>query len=278
MKRTLIQGIALLALIMFMSLPATAQETVFGPDDNPPTEGWWQSTWTGTDNWAHCSHTDLCLTVGKKSDTMHQTTMDILLAAQPSYIRVITDHFWGAVQIRLYNATNDTQVGDTKTTGFNSSFVCNQQYEWTGSLPQQFYIEFALDEGSGAAGDIDYVTILTDTALAVELTGFTARAAQGGVMLEWGTASEVDNAGFNIWRCESKEGEFELVTPRMIEALGGPSMAADYKFHDKTAEWGKQYYYKLEDVAYSGLSTYHGPVNVDLGFGAGKVLPAGVMP
>jgi hypothetical protein len=94
----------------------------------------------------------------------------------------------------------------------------------------------------------------------VELVSFDALGAAGRVLLQWATASELDNAGFNIWRSENKNGGYKKVNKELIPAEGGVSWGAGYAFTDWRVAAGKTYFYKLEDVNFAGDSTLHGPV------------------
>jgi len=76
------------------------------------------------------------------------------------------------------------------------------------------------------------------------------------INLRWTTESEIDNAGFNIWRTEG----FKKVNERMIPADGSPTDGAEYDFVDNWVINGKRYFYLLEDVDLAGISTFHGPV------------------
>lgn len=94
----------------------------------------------------------------------------------------------------------------------------------------------------------------------VELTSFTAKGSFGGVFLEWETAAEIDNAGFHLWRSETKEGPFVRITDQLIPPLGGTTWGASYDWWDEGLIAGQTYYYRLEDVDFSGHNTFHGPV------------------
>jgi len=97
----------------------------------------------------------------------------------------------------------------------------------------------------------------------IELYQFDADAiAQSGeIDITWTTLSEIDNAGFNIWRSETEDGEYTPINPVIIEAVGGATLSAEYSFTDDTAKPGVRYYYKLEDIDTRGVSTFHGPVS-----------------
>ena len=98
----------------------------------------------------------------------------------------------------------------------------------------------------------------------VELTSFSAEAGPESVRISWQTASEIDNAGFHIWRSENKDWGYEKITQALIPAEGSPTQAASYHFDDKGVEPGKTYYYKLEDVDTGGHRSYYGPVSVQM--------------
>lgn len=98
----------------------------------------------------------------------------------------------------------------------------------------------------------------------VELTAFTATAGPQSVQLTWQTASEMDSAGFHLWRSENRDWGYEKITDALIPAEGSPTQGASYTFDDKTAKPGKTYYYKLEDVGTGGSRSYYGPVSAQM--------------
>ena len=95
----------------------------------------------------------------------------------------------------------------------------------------------------------------------IELSSFAAQGAWRRVVLNWTTASEKDNAGFNIYRSETENGEYVKINAALIPAQGSVTEGASYKFVDWSVERGKTYYYKLEDVDMSGIATLHGPAS-----------------
>jgi parallel beta-helix repeat protein len=95
---------------------------------------------------------------------------------------------------------------------------------------------------------------------AVTLASFTARAGVGAVKLEWETGTEVDNAGFNLYRATAPGGPFTKVNAALIAAEGDPVAGASYSFLDQRL-LPATYYYKLEDIDFNGMTTLHGPVS-----------------
>lgn len=98
----------------------------------------------------------------------------------------------------------------------------------------------------------------------VTLSSFSASATEGGTLIAWGSSSEIDNAGFNIWRSESEDGKYIKITSTPLEAIGGSTLSAEYSYVDNTIRHGSNYYYKLEDINTSGISTFHDPVSVTI--------------
>ncbi len=74
-----------------------------------------------------------------------------------------------------------------------------------------------------------------------------------GVMLTWATASEIDNAGFNVLRREGREGVFRVVTPALIAGAGTTGERSTYTFTDTTAKSGVLYFYQIEEVSFDGM-------------------------
>ena len=89
-----------------------------------------------------------------------------------------------------------------------------------------------------------------------------ATAAPPAVIVEWTTESEVNLAGFNIYRSESLDGPYVKLIATLIPASPDPIAGGSYSYADNTAEAGVTYYYKLEDVELDGKATMHGPITV----------------
>ena len=91
-----------------------------------------------------------------------------------------------------------------------------------------------------------------EEALPVSLSSFKAEQTTAGVLLKWTTESEVDNAGFYIYRSETKNGEFKVVNPTMIQGAGTTGERNEYTWTDTTAKPNTVYYYRIEDVSHAG--------------------------
>ena len=78
----------------------------------------------------------------------------------------------------------------------------------------------------------------------------------GEIVIKWVTESELNNAGFNILRSESKDGEFQLVNLKGIIAGNGTTSERHvYEWTDTTAKPNVVYYYQIEDVSLNGNRT-----------------------
>ena len=93
--------------------------------------------------------------------------------------------------------------------------------------------------------------------LPVELVAFEAISDGEIISLNWQTASETSNLGFNIYRAENASGPFEKINDTMIQGAGNSSSENNYKFIDAKVKSGKVYYYKLEDITFEGLASSH---------------------
>ena len=90
-------------------------------------------------------------------------------------------------------------------------------------------------------------------ALPVQLSHFRPDLTDtGAVVINWTTESEVDNAGFNILRSETKTGEFKVITAQLIPGAGTTAERNTYTWTDTTAKPNVVYYYQIEDVSLDG--------------------------
>lgn len=95
----------------------------------------------------------------------------------------------------------------------------------------------------------------SNTPLPVELSFFRPTLEDGKVTIQWTTESELDNAGFNILRSDSRDGQFVQVNEQMIQGKGTTAERSTYKWVDTTAKPGAVYYYQIEDVSFAGEHT-----------------------
>ena len=96
--------------------------------------------------------------------------------------------------------------------------------------------------------------------LPVELSQFSAKFVKDEVIINWTTESELDNAGFNIYRSTSQTKDFHRINTKLIQGAGTTGERNTYQFIDKTAKPDVAYYYRIEDVDLLGtrriLKTY----------------------
>ena len=96
---------------------------------------------------------------------------------------------------------------------------------------------------------------------AVNLRYFRAKAQEAKITIEWGTATELDNAGFYIQRSNASNGTFQRISP-FIYAQGDSLTGSDYDYDDLQVEVGVTYWYRLESVDSSQRSSFNDPVSV----------------
>jgi len=127
--------------------------------------------------------------------------------------------------------------------------VSGQSFSYSGDLSMGgLYDGYLNGTGDWAAGP----TVIT-------LASFTATRSKGNVLVQWETATEIDCAGFNVWRSETENGGYTQLNSSLISCTGDGSQ---YKFVDRTAKGKKSFYYQLEDIDLNGISIFNGPVSV----------------
>ena len=112
------------------------------------------------------------------------------------------------------------------------------------ALPLELYYGHETDIGSPGYKEGGIAPVM--------LSHFRARRTEAGVIVEWATVSETDNAGFNILRGERKTGSFVKVNPTLILGGGTTADKQSYIYRDPTAAVNIPYDYRLEEVSLSG--------------------------
>ncbi len=113
-----------------------------------------------------------------------------------------------------------------------------------GRLPHGIYY--------GHAEDISTPGYQQDLHAPVLLSHFSARFIEGAAVIRWTTEAELNNAGFNILRSTSRIGEFRRVNAQLIQGAGTTGQRTEYTWTDTTVKPNVVYYYRIEDVDFSG--------------------------
>ncbi len=130
------------------------------------------------------------------------------------------------------------------------------------STPQMLLGSGALPTGVAYDGEVeDYRWEFIPTA--VTLAAFDAQPDGAGVLVTWQTVSEIDNAGFNLYRTGSASAQPEPahLLSYVPSQAPGSTQGAFYSYFDGDVEPSQTYWYWLEDVSLSGTTTLHGPVS-----------------
>ncbi|UCF04828.1 MAG: hypothetical protein JSV33_13020, partial [bacterium] len=93
---------------------------------------------------------------------------------------------------------------------------------------------------------------------AVSLASFEAIGYDDHVEINWTTGNEINNAGFNIYRSTSRDGEKVKINDVLIPARGDEISGATYSYVDRGFSDGTNYYW-FEDVSLDGNRSVHGP-------------------
>lgn len=113
----------------------------------------------------------------------------------------------------------------------------------------------------------NYPTLLTDSAVPVELVSFEAAVVDNNVILNWNTATEVNNYGFDIQRNASlnqETGNNNLwETIGFVKGHGNSNSPKVYSFIDNNPPSGKVEY-RLKQIDTDGIFEYSDVVAVKL--------------
>jgi hypothetical protein len=96
--------------------------------------------------------------------------------------------------------------------------------------------------------------------LPVELVSFTGNNIGGNVLLEWKTATELNNNGFEVQR---KFAESGFSTIGFVKGEGTTTKQKEYSYTDKNVAYGK-YFYRLKQIDYDGSYEYSNVIEVDV--------------
>jgi hypothetical protein len=104
------------------------------------------------------------------------------------------------------------------------------------------------------------------TGLPVEMVSFTARQDGVNIILDWSTASELNNLGFEVERkILDWENEGEWFTIGFVNGNGTTTELKAYYFNDQVEDFeATSFKYKLKQIDFDGSFEYSNEINVEI--------------
>jgi hypothetical protein len=97
-----------------------------------------------------------------------------------------------------------------------------------------------------------------DSGVPVELTSFTARIDERNIILNWTTATETNNLGFEIQR--KSGGDYRTIG--FVDGYGTTTETQNYSFADINLEIGL-YHYRLKQIDFDGTIEFSQEIEVE---------------
>jgi len=159
-----------------------------------------------------------------------------------------------AVGWQMYIPPNPDQEFIMKTSDGGSNWF--EQSRGVGVLNSIFFVSDQLGWAVGNNGKILYTP---NGGLPVELINFTADIIDNDVILNWTTATEANNLGFEV---EKKISNWQKIA--FVKGHGTTTEPQFYSFIDESVAPGN-YQYRLKQIDYDGSFEYSGIVEVEVG-------------
>ncbi len=155
-----------------------------------------------------------------------------------------------AVTFSPYNLIRSTDMG-LSWHEFNSSYPADTMMDLVYSQNSISLYTTSSQQG---------VYSLSSPYVPVELTSFNGKFSKGAVLLEWVTATEVNNLGFEIQRMVNGEETWEILD--FIDGAGTTTEKNEYEFTDENPVDGINKY-RLKQTDMDGSFEYSGILSVE---------------
>jgi hypothetical protein len=183
---------------------------------------------------------------------------------------VVTDTVGIALNAFVRVLNHDTLNSEIRTDSLNGNYhrmLAEGTYTFVFSSPDHFS-----DTVSGVTVNNFQTTwlnvqLVPEDPVPVELVSLTADVFKNDVVLKWQTATEINNAGFEVERCRSiskfeiRNSNFEQIG--FVEGEGTTAEIQNYYWKDCNLMPGK-YFYRLKQIDYDGTFKYSEVVEAEI--------------
>ena len=157
----------------------------------------------------------------------------------------------------IYSSTNGGTIWNLEQN--TTAEMTNYTLSYPSADSTSIWCVGASGQGNVFVGKV-FKTSVPNTVLPVELTTFTANSDLNNVVLNWSTATEINNKGFEIQR---SNGSQQFISIGFVEGKGTTTEVHNYSFTDSKLEQGK-YSYRLKQIDLNGNVSISNEVNVTI--------------
>jgi len=178
---------------------------------------------------------------------------------------VVTDSITGApIKAKIEIVGHDVNVDSSfvyssNRTGFYSRLIAPGTYSVKVTAGNYFTKTITGVSVTNKHTTVLNIPLMTTNPIPVELTSFNANTSNNGITLNWATATETNNKGFEILR---KSPSSDWLNIGFVEGNGTTTESNNYSYSDKVSESGK-YQYQLKQVDYDGSVNYSSVVEAE---------------
>jgi hypothetical protein len=174
----------------------------------------------------------------------------------------------GEIISELYFGTNPDSLIIVQGGGTDSTWNITSNY-----LPLQYFTTYywmVINYVTGCYPTFADWSFTTEEGIPVEIISFTSDVINGKIVLNWGTATETNNKGFEIQRAVRKES-YEGIEGRrpdwkkiaFVEGNGTTTLPRYYSFMDLNSASGS-YLFRLKQIDYDGTFRYSNMIEAEI--------------
>ncbi|MBN1315294.1 MAG: hypothetical protein JXA42_07495 [Anaerolineales bacterium] len=131
--------------------------------------------------------------------------------------------------------------------------------------PDACYIGSTDSARAGLTARMDSLVHYFTAPLAVDLLCFYADGQDDVVYLEWQTATEMETAGFEVHRSQTKNSGYVDISDFIDHCDNSGLVGGYYQFEDRSVTNGEMYYYRLVEIVSAQERNEFGPISVVAG-------------
>ncbi|MBK7965799.1 MAG: T9SS type A sorting domain-containing protein [Bacteroidetes bacterium] len=163
----------------------------------------------------------------------------------------------------IFAASNSPTSGNFDLTLYNTGYtnaanawtiMANSGGPWTLANGTCVLSPVTAVRRNAMNGLYEFGTAQGPSALPVQWLSVNARALDKRIQINWATASEENNSGFEVEKLNASNKIFESIG--WVDGAGNSNQVNYYSFDDVNVEMNEDYFYKIKQVDFNGASSY----------------------